>query len=70
MKIGKNACLPIVASIICIFVMTACEGSTNSVSLRGYKHMKVLAINKFYCQRGKWGLMWIRNPVAEKLVAL
>lgn len=47
MKEHRNACLRIVPSLICIFAVTACEDSTNSVSLRGYNHMKILAISDF-----------------------
>jgi len=46
MKKYKNARLPIFLTI-CILVTTACADSTNSVSLRGYNHMKVLAISEF-----------------------
>lgn len=47
MKKRKNACLHLVVSLICIFATTACSDSTNAVSLRGYNHMKVLAIRIF-----------------------
>lgn len=47
MKKRKDACLYIVTSFICIFATTACEDSTNAVSLRGYNHMNVLAISAF-----------------------
>jgi hypothetical protein len=47
MKKRKIARLPIVVLTICILATTACVDSTNSVSLRGYNHMKVLAISAF-----------------------
>lgn len=46
MKKYKIARLPIFLTI-CILVTAACVDSTNSVSLRGYNHMKVLAISEF-----------------------
>lgn len=52
MKIRKNTCLQIVVSLIFILAATACADSTSSVSLRGYNHMKVLAISSFTVNGG------------------
>lgn len=43
----KDHRLRIVILVGWMFMTTACTDSTNSVSLRGYNHMKVLAINTF-----------------------
>ena len=52
MKICRNNSLKIVVTFVCILAATACANSTNSVSLRGYNHMKILAISSFTVNGG------------------
>ena len=47
MKKNRIICLRVAMSLICILPATACTDSTNTVSVRGYNHMKILAISGF-----------------------